>query len=193
MRNKAAYWATRRYRDQHRAEGLCIFCHRPNDGLPSSLCRFHRRQNRLAVRRYRDQHRAEGLCIFCSRPNDGKPSALCRVHRRQQREQIRARTWARIRDKTCQACGRNLSPDEIRRHCRYHLACRKAHTRQDEAARRREPAYRKRRAAYELARQNRLIAAGLCARCGQPRTSRRYCRACLDKKNQAWRARREAA
>jgi hypothetical protein len=142
-----------------------------------------------AVRRYRDQHRAAGLCLFYSRPNDGRPSALCRVHRRQQRERVRARNWARIKDKTCQGCGRKLSPDEIRRHCRYHVACREAHRRQYEQARRQEPAYRKWHAAYELARKNRLIAAGLCARCGQPRTSRRYCRACLDKINTAQRKR----
>jgi hypothetical protein len=140
-----------------------------------------------AVRRFRDRHRAEGLCIFCSRPNDGRPSALCRFHRRQQRERVRARDW--IKGKTCQACGRGLSRDEILRGCRYHLTCWKAHRRQYEAARRQEPAYRRRHAAYELARQNRLIAAGLCARCGQPRTGRRFCRACLDKMNQAWRKR----
>ncbi len=150
-RNEAAYWAVRRYRDRHRAQWLCIYCSRPNDGMPSSLCRVHRRENRERARRMGD--------------------------------------WGRIKNKPCQDCGRSLSREAIRRRCKYCLACRT----QRRQARRQTPAFRRWHAAYELARQNRLIAAGLCAQCQQPRTGRRFCRACLDKINKAWRHRREAS
>jgi len=100
-RKDAVYWAVRRYRDQHRAQGVCIFCTRPNDGLPSSLCRVHRKQDR-------ERRRAQGWerikhkpCRDCGRSLSREAirrrcryCPACREQRRQARRQTATfRRW----------------------------------------------------------------------------------------------------